>query len=121
MQIRGDAMVRGQLFQQQRIENLFDTNIDRAHKIVRTLITQGRVSYHDPLFIQPVVHMVCPRPFLLREVRAERSTVERLTRPFSGCGPCRPPTQLFKPQPDAVDCLAKSGLAALQTGKYTHG
>jgi hypothetical protein len=39
LQIKGDPAVRGQLFQQQRIESLFDTEIDRVHDIVHALLT----------------------------------------------------------------------------------
>ena len=37
LQIKGDPAVRGQLFQQQRVESLFDTSIDRVHDIVTAL------------------------------------------------------------------------------------
>jgi hypothetical protein len=40
LQIKGDPAVRGQLFQQQRVESLFDTRIDRLHDIVHSLLTR---------------------------------------------------------------------------------
>ena len=39
LQIKGDPAVRRFLFQQQRVESLFDTSIDRIHAIVHTLLT----------------------------------------------------------------------------------
>lgn len=45
LQIKGDPMVRGFLFQQQRVESLFDTSIDRAHEIVHTLLTRKGVFH----------------------------------------------------------------------------
>ena len=45
LQIKGDPMVRGFLFQQQRVESLFDISIDRAHKIARTLLTRKGVFH----------------------------------------------------------------------------
>jgi hypothetical protein len=45
LQIKGDPAVRGQLFQQQRIESLFDTEIDRVHDIVHTLLTSKGVFH----------------------------------------------------------------------------
>jgi len=39
LQIKGDPVVRGFLFQQQRVESLFDTSIDRVHDIVHALLT----------------------------------------------------------------------------------
>jgi hypothetical protein len=45
MQIKGDPAVRGQLFQQQRVERLFDMNIDSVHKIVQTLLTRKGVFH----------------------------------------------------------------------------
>lgn len=40
LQIKGDPSVRAFLFEQRRIESLFDTSIDRLHGIVSTLLTQ---------------------------------------------------------------------------------
>ncbi len=40
LQIKGDPMVRGFLFQQQRVESLFDPSIDRIHDIVHALLTK---------------------------------------------------------------------------------
>ena len=45
LQIKGDPAVRGQLFQQQRVESLFDTAIDRVHGIVQTLLTRKGVFH----------------------------------------------------------------------------
>jgi hypothetical protein len=45
LQIKGDPAVRGQLFQQHRIESLFDTHIDRVHEIVHTLLTRKGVFH----------------------------------------------------------------------------
>jgi hypothetical protein len=45
LQIKGDPAVRGQLFQQQRVESLFDTNIDRVHEIVQALLTRKGVFH----------------------------------------------------------------------------
>ena len=45
LQIKGDPSVRGFLFQQQRIESLFDTSIERVHEIVRLLLTQKGVFH----------------------------------------------------------------------------
>ena len=39
LQVKGDPSVRAFLFQQCRIESLFDTDLDRIHKIVHTLLT----------------------------------------------------------------------------------
>ncbi len=43
LQIKGDPSVRGFLFQQQRVESLFDTSINRVHEIVHTLFTRKGV------------------------------------------------------------------------------
>ena len=40
LQIKGDPMVRAFLFQQSRVESLFDGHIDRVHEIVQTLLTR---------------------------------------------------------------------------------
>jgi len=39
LQVKGDPMVREFLFAQQRVDSLFDTQIDRVHHIVTTLLT----------------------------------------------------------------------------------
>ena len=39
LQIKGDPSVRAFLFEQRRIESLFDTSIDRLHEIVLALLT----------------------------------------------------------------------------------
>jgi hypothetical protein len=48
LQIKGDPSIRAQLFQQQRIESLFDAAIDRVHEIVRILLTRKGV-FHTKL------------------------------------------------------------------------
>ncbi len=40
LQIKGDPSIRAQLFQQQRVESLFDTEIDRVHDIVHALLVR---------------------------------------------------------------------------------
>jgi hypothetical protein len=45
LQIKGDPSVRAFLFEQQRIESLFDTSIDRVHEIGRTLLTSKGVFH----------------------------------------------------------------------------
>jgi len=45
LQIKGDPSVRAFLFEQQRVESLFDTSIDRVHDIVRTLLTRKGVFH----------------------------------------------------------------------------
>ncbi len=40
LQIKGDPAVRGFLFQQHRVESLFDAPIDRVHEIAHTLLTR---------------------------------------------------------------------------------
>ena len=45
LQIKGDPMVRGFLFQQQRVEGLFDTPINCAHEIAHTLLTRKGVFH----------------------------------------------------------------------------
>jgi hypothetical protein len=40
LQIKGDPSVRAFLFQQSRVESLFDNHIDRIHGIVYSLLTQ---------------------------------------------------------------------------------
>ena len=45
LQIKGDPSIRAQLFQQQRMESLFDTAIDRVHEIAHTLLTQKGVFH----------------------------------------------------------------------------
>ena len=39
LQIKGDAAIRAQLFEQRRTESLFDTALDRVHEVVHTLLT----------------------------------------------------------------------------------
>lgn len=39
LQIKGDPSVRAFLFQQSRVESLFDSELDRIHSIVRDLLT----------------------------------------------------------------------------------
>ena len=38
LQVKGDPSVRAFLFQQNRIESLFDSNLDRVHEIVHALL-----------------------------------------------------------------------------------
>ena len=45
LQIKGDPSVRGFLFQQQRVESLFDPHIDRIHDIVHILISRKGVFH----------------------------------------------------------------------------
>jgi hypothetical protein len=45
LQIKGDPSVRAFLFEQKRIESLFDTSIDRLHQIVHTLLTRKGVFH----------------------------------------------------------------------------
>ena len=45
LQIKGDPSVRAFLFEQRRIESLFDTSIDRVHDIVRTLLEHKGVFH----------------------------------------------------------------------------
>jgi hypothetical protein len=40
LQVKGDPSVRAFLFQQSRVESLFDTELDRIHAIVRDLLTK---------------------------------------------------------------------------------
>lgn len=40
LQVKGDPSVRAFLFQQSRVESLFDSEIDRVHEIVRELLTR---------------------------------------------------------------------------------
>lgn len=40
LQVKGDPSVRAFLFQQSRVESLFDTELDRVHEIVRLLLTR---------------------------------------------------------------------------------
>ncbi|WP_369162796.1 hypothetical protein [Candidatus Thiodiazotropha sp. LNASS1] len=40
LQIKGDPSVRAFLFQQSRVESLFDSEIDRIHEIVHALLTR---------------------------------------------------------------------------------
>lgn len=45
LQIKGDPSVREFLFQQQRAESLFDTQLDRVHQIVQSLLTRKGVFH----------------------------------------------------------------------------
>ncbi|MCB1544222.1 MAG: hypothetical protein KDJ30_08090 [Rhodoblastus sp.] len=45
LQIKGDPSIRAQLFDQSRIESLFDESIDRVHEIVRALLTRKGVFH----------------------------------------------------------------------------
>ncbi len=45
LQIKGDASVRAQLFDQQRTPSLFDDSIDRLHEIVHGLLTRKGVFH----------------------------------------------------------------------------
>jgi len=45
LQIKGDPAIRAQLFQQKRVESLFDRAIDRIHDIVSSLMTQKGVFH----------------------------------------------------------------------------
>ena len=40
LQVKGDPSVRAFLFQQSRVESLFDSELDRIHEIVRLLLTR---------------------------------------------------------------------------------
>lgn len=45
LQIKGDPSIRAQLFQQQRVESLFDSEIDRIHEIVHALLIRKGVFH----------------------------------------------------------------------------
>ncbi|MGD2056239.1 MAG: hypothetical protein PVJ15_05480 [Gammaproteobacteria bacterium] len=45
LQIKGDPSVRAFLFEQKRIESLFDVSIDRVHDIVRTMLMRKGVFH----------------------------------------------------------------------------
>ncbi len=45
LQIKGDPMVRAFLFEQRRVESLFDREIDRLHNIVLTLLARKGVFH----------------------------------------------------------------------------
>jgi hypothetical protein len=45
LQIKGDPAVRAQLFQQERVESLFDTYIDQVHERVEALLTRKGVFH----------------------------------------------------------------------------
>lgn len=45
LQIKGDPSVRAFLFQQQRVESLFDSNLDRIHEIVYALLA-AKGAFH---------------------------------------------------------------------------
>ncbi len=40
LQIKGDPSVRAFLFQQRRVESLFDSDLDRVHEIIQALLTR---------------------------------------------------------------------------------
>ena len=40
LQIKGDPSVRAFLFQQSRVDSLFDSEIDRIHEIVNALLSR---------------------------------------------------------------------------------
>jgi hypothetical protein len=46
LQVKGDPSVRDFLFQQSRVENLFDTDLDRIYDIVYTFSCDG-AYYND--------------------------------------------------------------------------
>jgi hypothetical protein len=48
LQIKGDPSVRAFLFQQSRVDSLFDSEIDRIHEIVDTLLTR-KGAFHVKL------------------------------------------------------------------------
>lgn len=45
LQIKGDPMVRAFLFEQRRVESLFDAEIDSVHRIVQTLLS-SKGAFH---------------------------------------------------------------------------
>lgn len=45
LQIKGDPSIRAQLFNQSRVESVFDGAIDRVHDVVRTLLMQKGVFH----------------------------------------------------------------------------
>lgn len=45
LQIKGDPSVRAFLFEQKRVESLFDTSIDRVHGIVHTMLMRKGVFH----------------------------------------------------------------------------
>ncbi len=45
LQIKGDPSVRAFLFEQQRVESLFDTSIDQVHALVTALLTRKGVFH----------------------------------------------------------------------------
>ncbi|MFZ1539074.1 MAG: hypothetical protein WAT23_17050 [Chromatiaceae bacterium] len=45
LQIKGDASVRAQLFEQQRTQSLFDDSIDQLHQLVTGLLTSKGVFH----------------------------------------------------------------------------
>lgn len=53
LQVKGDPSVRNFLFEQRRIESLFDTQLNRIHDIVYTPLTyKGAFSRQGALLIQ---------------------------------------------------------------------
>ncbi len=49
LQIKGDPSIRAQLFNQTRVESLFDASIDRMHGIVRQLLARKGV-FHAKIY-----------------------------------------------------------------------
>ena len=45
LQIKGDPSVRSFLFQQQRVESLFDASLDQVHALVAALLTRKGVFH----------------------------------------------------------------------------
>ena len=54
LQIKGDPSVRSFLFQQSRVESLFDTDLDRIHEIVYALLTLDQTIYMRNGFINRI-------------------------------------------------------------------
>lgn len=49
LQIKGDPSIRAQLFNQTRVESMFDSSIDRVHAIVRQLLARKGV-FHAKIY-----------------------------------------------------------------------
>jgi hypothetical protein len=47
LQIKGDPVVPAFLFQQERVESLFDTYIDRVHRTVHGLLTREGLFHNE--------------------------------------------------------------------------
>ncbi len=45
LQIKGDPSVRAFLFEQQRVQSLFDTSIDQVHQVVQTMLARKGVFH----------------------------------------------------------------------------